>query len=116
MKKVLMSLFVICITLSFYAFNEYESYDCKRCNGSGVCPLDYPCSKCHGTKQLRELKDCPKCDGSGYEVDRFGDKSKCSRCWGAKKEFVYTPCNYCLGTGIEKRDCMGCNGTGKVNR
>lgn len=124
MKKllflVLTSVIVCCISTVFASkseckINSSEQYDCKRCNGTGIDPLVKDCPYCKRGR-VQHIRDCERCKGSGYTIDRFGDKVKCSNCDGTGKKYVDEECANCHGTFTVKMKCMNCHGSGKVTR
>ena len=93
-----------------------ETYDCKRCGGTGIDPMTQTCPVCKGAKKGTVSKWCEPCSGSGVVKDRFGDDVTCPTCKGQKMMISVVECETCHGTGTAEMKCMSCKGAKKVTR
>lgn len=93
--------------------NNAQQYKCKRCNGTGMEPLTFNCDKCGGRKYEQRIVDCETCNGDKIVRNEYGDPRTCTTCDGAGKKIERSVCGKCGGSGIMKKPCMNCGGTGE---
>lgn len=113
MKKIIIVLGLMILTVTFSSFTFLEWYTCKTCDGKGY-QWTKNCSRCNGKGTILTIIDCPRCNGNGYIRDSYGEKQTCPSCNGSKKEATYPTCPSCNGSGEEKMPCRKCDGKGKV--
>lgn len=126
MKKfaIFVALMVTCTYLAIAVENTLrsceetqETYVCKRCDGTGLEPsMTRTCQSCNGRGKVTESNYCGTCNGSGTVTDKYGDRVTCPTCNGQRMFIKEFQCGSCGGRGETRMTCMGCHGSGKVNR
>jgi len=101
-----------CESRGYTITTEHGVAACKKCEGSGRQPREFPCRACAGSgkftqKRSRRVVDCRVCQGSGKYKHPFQEE------W----------CHSCRGTGrgssekvvrIYAMKCYSCKGTGET--
>lgn len=113
MKKIIIVLGLLILSITVSSFTYLGWYKCKACDGKGY-PYTRDCSRCHGKKEILIIVDCSRCNGNGYVRNEYGDQQRCPKCNGAKKESRNETCPSCNGRGDEPMACRKCNGKGEV--
>ncbi len=72
----------------------FEEVECDQCKGGGKNFFGITCKKCNGTGKVREKIPCPECQAANEAAD----------------------CGICGSSGIVKRRCTDCNGTGQIEK
>lgn len=117
MKKQMLKIALILFMAMGAATADAETYDCKRCNGTGYeLNMTRNCQACQGTGKTTKMTRCSTCNATGKVKDRFGDDVTCPSCHGERAKIEKSTCTRCNGSGSEKVTCMQCHGTGKVTR
>ncbi|MBN1865092.1 MAG: hypothetical protein JW808_09345, partial [Victivallales bacterium] len=82
---------------------------CARCVGSGFIFEEVECDECKGQGKNFFGFFCKKCQGKG----KVRVKIPCPECQAAKQGPV---CSHCGGSGVVRRKCPECNGTGQIEK
>ena len=112
-----------------------KTFKCPTCNGDGQVvgkPRRQTCEHCGGTGQTKGLitsglPSCPYCNSKGYielktmvqcstcggtgnvNCSRCNGTGRCSSCQGHGRD---ANCVLCRGTGVIRRECRDCSGSG----